>query len=329
MDPLDAFLVAAGWQGADRRALAGDASARRYERLRKGSEPAVLMIAPPGEEMLRFRRVDEWLLAQGFSAPRILAFDAEAGFMLLEDLGDDLLARLLDREPAQEPVYYAAITEFLLELHRVSSPDFVPVLDADALGALVSLTVDWYPMRAQGTASELPGLVAATCAELEPCPPVLSLRDFHAENVIWLPGRAGSARLGLLDFQDAVSTHPAYDLVSGLQDARRAVSVALEARELHRYTMARGLDAASFQTAYAAIGAQRALRILGAFARLCLAAGKAQYLALMPRVWDYLQRNLGHPGLAPLRQAVHSALEPPDAAMLDRMKQECGKHPMR
>lgn len=327
MTPIDAFLAAAGWQAAQRRTLAGDASARRYERLFRGRDTAVLMIAPPGDEMLRFRRVDEWLLAQGFSAPQILAFDAAAGLMLLEDFGDDLVARLLSRAPAQEPVFYAAITDFLLDLHRLPAPDFAPPLDAAALGALVQLTVDRYPKRPGNTASELPDLVTAACAALEPLAPVLSLRDFHAENVIWLPGRPGSARLGLLDFQDAVSTHPAYDLVSAFQDARHEVSAQLEAQELHRYVAARDLDMASFGAAYAAIGAQRALRILGAFARLCLVSGKAQYLALMPRVWNYLQRNLEHPALASLRLAVHSALEPPEAPMLDRMKQECGKHP--
>jgi aminoglycoside/choline kinase family phosphotransferase len=323
------FLHHSGWEGALRTALAGDASARRYERLHRGRDTAVLMIAPPGEEVHRFQRVDDWLLRNGFSAPRIHAVRAEAGLMLLEDFGDEVLARRLARQPEAEPQYYAAITDFLLELHRLPPPDFAAPLDGPGLGALVDLTSQWYPLREAPAAGELSALVATLYAELDPLPPVLSLRDFHAENVIWLPARAGSARLGLLDFQDAVATHPAYDLVSALQDARRDVSPALEAAQRLHYATARGLHPDRFARAYALLGAQRALRILGIFARLCLCHGKPQYLALMPRVWGSLQRNLSHDGIAPLRRAVDAALAPPDDAVLERMTQECGRHPMR
>lgn len=329
MAVIETFLSTAGWHAARRDPLAGDASARRYERLTLSGTTAVLMIAPPGDEILRFRNVDAWLLAHGFSAPRILSCDAQAGLMLLEDLGDDLLARLIAEFPEREGSYYEAITDFLLELHRLPPPDFAKLLDGPGLGALVELTVTWYPMRSAAVAAELPAQIVTAFEALSPLPPVLSLRDFHAENVIWLPQRSGSARLGLLDFQDAVSTHPAYDLVSALQDARREVSPQLEATEQRRYIAARGGDPEDFAAAYALLGAQRALRILGIFTRLCLAMGKAHYLPLMPRIWAYLQRNLAHPELARLREAVEDALIPPDTAMLDRMKLECGQHPTR
>ena len=326
---IDAFLNDSGWGTARRSPLAGDASARRYERLHGPMGSAILMIAPPGDEFARFQRVDAWLLQQGFSAPRILAAAPQQGLMLLEDFGDDILARLLAHSPEAEPQYYAAITDFLLALHRLPPPDFAPPLDAEGLGALVALVPQWYPLRSASAAADLAGLVTQACASLAPTPPVLSLRDFHAVNVIWLPTRQGPAQLGLLDFQDAVATHPAYDLVSALQDARRDVPAAIAAQEQARYAALTGHDRDDFTKACAVIGAQRALRILGIFARLCLHQGKADYLRLMPRVWANLQANLAHEALAPLRGAVQAALCPPDDDTLDRMRQECGQHPMR
>lgn len=328
-DLLETFLQGAGWGGARRSPLAGDASARRYQRLHAPQGTAVLMIAPPGDEFTRFQRVDAWLLQQGFSAPRILAAQPQHGLMLLEDFGDDLLARLLVGFPEAEPHYYAAITDFLLALHRLSPPDFVAPLDAADLGALVALVPQWYPLRSPTAAADLQGLVAQACAGLAPVPPVLSLRDFHAENVIWLPARQGPARLGLLDFQDAVATHPAYDLVSALQDARRDLPASIVAQEQARYAALAGHDRDELAKACAVIGAQRALRILGIFARLCLCQGKADYLRLMPRVWANLRANLAHEALAPLRGAVQAGLLLPDDDLLNRMRQECGHHPMR
>ncbi|MBZ4022092.1 hypothetical protein CKO11_06425 [Rhodobacter sp. TJ_12] len=326
---ITAFVAGAGWGAAQRSALAGDASARRYERLHLDAQTAVLMVAAPGVEFTRFCRIDAWLLEQGFSAPRLLASAPDLGLMLLEDFGDALLARLLRDQPAQEAAYYAAITDFLLALHQIPAPNIVPVLDGPALGDLVTLLPEWYPVHNSDAAAELAPLIAQLYGETDPVSSVLALRDFHAENVIWLPERSGPARLGLLDFQDAVVAHPAYDLVSALQDARRDVPPVIEAAERARYARLRGVDLDTFEFAYALLGAQRALRILGIFARLCLAMGKPGYLALMPRVWGALQRNLAHPRLSPLRDAVDAALPPPDADLIERMKRECGHHPMR
>jgi len=326
---IEEFLRSASWGAASRKPLAGDASARRYERLHLGQQTAVLMIAPPGDEMERFARIDSWLRDHGFSAPEVLQIDTAAGLMLLEDLGDDLVSRLVLREPAQEAPLYAAVTEFLLALHRLPPPDFVAALDGPALGALTGLTVTWYPVLSQDAAKSVPGLIEQVFAQFEPQAPVLSLRDLHAENLLWLPGRSGVQRLGLLDFQDAVAAHPAYDLVSALQDARRAVLPDTERREVARYVSTRGLDADAFGAAYALLGAQRALRILGVFCRLCLAMGKPGYLALMPQVWRNLARNLDHPMLVELRAAVLAAFPPPDEVMIGQMREACGQHPTR
>jgi aminoglycoside/choline kinase family phosphotransferase len=327
------FLAKAGWADAVLTPLAGDASARRYQRLQKGIKRAVLMDAPPerGENTERFTRMARWLRQKGYSAPDILAADHAAGFLLLEDLGDDLFARLIPSDPRMETPLYATAVDFLVDLQRHPSPDFLAPLDGPALADLVALTPNWYlpgigaaPNEAAGA---LPTIVAHLASQFGDGAMVTSLRDFHAENLIWLPYRAGVARLGLLDFQDAMAAHPAYDLVSLLQDARRDVPPALERAMVDRYVGATGMDADAFRPAYAVLGAQRALRIIGVFARLTLHFGKTHYLAYMGRVWGYLQRNLAHPALTELNHAVQAGLPAPTPERLQRMKDQCGQYP--
>ena len=325
------FLSRSGWGTATRRPLAGDASARRYDRLTLGTHRAVLMDAPPdrGEDVTRFTRMARWLRDMGFSAPEILAEDPRQGFLIVEDLGDDLLARLVAADPTREGRLYAATVDFLIALCRCPPPDFLKPLDGPALADLTRLTAEWYPrglglpaLDPEPISAEIETLYAALNRES----PVASLRDFHAENLIWLPDRSGPARLGLLDFQDATAAHPVYDLVSLLQDARREVSAATEAREGARFAAALGIEPDRFSALYALIGAQRALRILGIFARLCLQGGKAQYVDLIPRTWATLQRNLVHPALAGLARAA-GALPAPTPDRLERIKAQCGRFP--
>lgn len=327
------FLSDAGWGAAGRAALAGDASARRYERLALDRRRAVLMDASPGlgESTERFARMARWLSGHGYSAPEILGEDHAEGFLLLEDLGDALFARLLAADPPREAELYAAATDFLVDLHRHPAPDFIAPLDAAGLADLAALMPRWYltGIGAAGNpqAEAVPDLIGAAFDRLGDGRIVTALRDFHAENLIWLPERSGHARLGLLDFQDAVATHPAYDLVSLLQDARRDVSEATEAAMIARYVAARALEPASFGAIYALLGAQRALRIAGIFARLTLRDGKAHYLDYLPRVWRCLDRNLAHPALGDLARAVHEGLPAPTPERVQRIKDQCGRHP--
>ncbi len=327
------FLSGAGWGAAERRPLAGDASARRYERLALETSRAVLMDAPPdrGESTERFSRMAGWLLDHGYSAPRIMAEDRDAGFLLLEDLGDALFARLIAGDAAREGPLYASAIDFLVDLHSHPPAPFLTPLDGPALADLVSLTPLWYLRgigAAQGAeANAIAGIVAGLYAMHADCRTVTALRDFHAENLIWLPDRDGVAQVGLLDFQDAVAAHPAYDLVSLLQDARRDVSPATEGRAVARYIAASGATETAFGPIYALLGAQRALRILGVFARLTMHFGKPAYLDYMPRVWRYLERNLAHPSLADLDRAVRAGLPEPTPERVQRIKDQCGQYP--
>lgn len=326
---LAAFISAQGWADAAQIPLPSDASARRYVRLRRGAESAIVMDAPPerGERLDRFLAVGRWLLAQGFSAPRILGADEARGFLLLEDLGEVLFARLLDDDPAQESPLYHLATDFLSALHDCPPPAFLSRGDGAWLGGLVRLLGDYYlPAlgRDAAAAEGLAQMVAAQFDQLNDLPPVLSLRDFHAENLLYLPDRTGVQRAGILDFQDAFATHPAYDLVSLLQDARRDVTPQTEVDCLARYCLQKGLEQKRFQPIYALIGAQRALRILAIFAKLCILDGKPRYLRFAPRVWGNLARNLAHPALAGLHDAVHQSLPEPTAPNLQRIADLCG-----
>lgn len=311
------FLRKAGWGEAARARLAGDASFRKYERLNRNGEPAVLMDAPPPQEDTRpFLRIARHLAALGYSAPRVLAEDTEHGFLLLEDLGDDLFARLLERG-ADETMLYEATIDFLLDLHRHPAPSLIAPYNEERLIAEVELFLDWYLPALTGRETPTPQRQAfrflwnILAPEVAKEPRVLVLRDFHAENLLWLPDREGAAKLGLLDFQDAVAGHPAYDLVSLLEDARRDVSPDLAEAMLERYIAGSGADDQQFRRAYAILGAQRNIRILGVFTRLWKRDGKPQYQAFMPRMWRLVERDLAHPALADLRGWM-DAIVPPE-----------------
>jgi aminoglycoside/choline kinase family phosphotransferase len=328
------FLTRSGWGSAERRHLAGDASDRRYERLRLGAVTAVLMDNPPGgaDDPAAFSAMARHLRGLGLSAPAILAEDLAQGFLLLEDLGDDLFARLVAADPAREKELYAAATDTLLHLQAVPPPPGLPNLCAEDWATAAGFALDWYAFAATGTCPDPTEFHAALTRALRAHadgPRVLILRDFHAENLIWLPGRKGLARTGLLDFQLGQLGQPGYDLVSLLQDARRDVSPDTETRIIARFAASIGTDHKAFAAQYATLGAQRALRILGVFARLCLVAGKPGYLPLIPRVWGQLQTNLAHPALADLRAVCDRILPAPTPDLLQKIKNQCPPTPSR
>jgi len=323
------FLAATDWHAAEARPLAGDASNRRYLRLhRPDGARAVLMDAPPekGEDVRPFTRIARYLTAIGLSAPAILAEDATRGFLILEDLGDALFARVLERAPEDEMLLYTAATDVLAALHDHAPPADLPPYSPQVMADMAALSFDWYLKGATGEDSPARADFHTTIHDLlqlhAPESDVLIQRDYHAENLLWLPERTGIARVGLLDFQDAMRGHRAYDLVSVLQDARRDVSPATESAMIAHYIAATDTDPDRFTTAYHALGAQRNLRILGVFARLCLRDGKAHYIDLIPRVWGLLQRDLAHPALAPLATLVQSTLPAPSPAILTRLKEQ-------
>ena len=326
-----AFVANAGWAGAQRRFLAGDASPRRYFRLTRGPDSAVLMDAPPerGEDVRPFVVIARHLRGLGLSAPAILAEDTANGFLLLEDLGDDLFARLLERAPPQEAALYTAAVEVLAQLQAASPPPGLPPHTPQFMATASGLSLTWYARAATGQPQTPDALVQAMAAALAAhctARPVLVLRDYHAENLLWLPRRPGSARVGLLDFQMASTGQPEYDLISLLQDARRDVTPDLELQMIAHFARATGTDPDLVATRCAVLGAQRALRILGGFTRLSLHFGKPGYVRLIPRVWAHLQRNLAHPALGPVRDRVAHLPDPtPDA--LQRITDLCGTVP--
>lgn len=331
---LTAFLRQSGWGQADRSHLAGDASDRRYERLRLGAANAVLMDNPPGgaDDPAAFSAMARHLRGLGLSAPAILAEDLKQGFLLLEDLGDDLFARLVSTEPSREAELYIAAADALLHLQAAAPPPGLPNLSAEDWASAAGFALDWYAFAATGTRPDPSKFHAALTQALKSHADgrrVLILRDFHAENLIWLPGRSGLARTGLLDFQLGQLGQPGYDLVSLLQDARRDVIPDTEARVIAHFMTAVGADPQAFAAQYATLGAQRALRILGVFVRLGLVAAKPGYLTLIPRVWSQLQTNLAHPALADLRAACDRLLPTPTPDLLQKIRMQCPPTPSR
>ena len=295
------FLTRAGWSGAEILPLAGDASFRRYFRVVLQDRHAVLMDAPPPHEDPRpFISVAEWLVGQGFAAPRIFASDLELGLVLIEDFGGNRMREVLDADPRLERPLYRDVVTLLTEL--ATKPAMA--IDHYSLSEYqreLGLFTEWY-CPAVGADVDAAEYVTLWNDLLEPviaaqAHPVTVLRDYHAENIMLIEGREQLDRLGLLDFQDALAGHPAYDLVSMLQDARRTVSPEIEADMLAHYcSLANPGD--GFDAAYHILGVQRNLKILGIFTRLWKRDGKPRYRAFQPRVWGYVERGLRHPALA-------------------------------
>jgi N-acetylmuramate 1-kinase len=319
------FLQTHGWGGAAIVPLAADASFRRYFRVYLESRVAVLMDAPPQLEDSRpFLAVAQHLRGLDLRAPHIMAADLDLGLMLLEDFGDDRLGPYLHHNSeAETPLYQRAI-DSLIAAQRSAPPSMLAYhahpqggdmplapYDEAILTREVRLLTEWF-LPACGLAPDPQMLQSFEAAwhvawqivlTQTAAAPVMVLRDYHADNLMILND---SPQLGLLDFQDALAGHAAYDLVSLLQDARRDVSAALEAEILayywhHAPARIKNIGAAAFDAAYEVLGAQRNTKIIGIFTRLHRRDGKAHYPSLQPRVWAHLNRNLQHPALAPVR----------------------------
>lgn len=298
-DGVQEFLERAGWGGARVEPLEGDASFRRYFRVRAGGESAMLMDAPPPhEDPGPFLEVGAWLSAHGHRAPAIHAEDRERGLVLIEDFGTERMRDWLDEHPEAEKQTYDRAIDALVRLHASPPGPFAPY-DMEVYQREAGLFTDWF-CPARGLDVDAAGYAAAWEKVLRPMlprqqPGVTVLRDYHAENIMLLEGGAQ----GLIDFQDALVGHPAYDLVSLLQDARRDVSPELERAMLDRYMAAMATDP-EFEADYARLGAQRNAKIVGIFARLWKRDAKPRYLGMIPRVWEALERDLRHPALAPV-----------------------------
>jgi hypothetical protein len=310
---ITSFLARHGFGEASRAPLPGDASFRRYERLVGGPAPALLMVCPPprlshGREAIApFARVARHLAALGLSAPAIIADDDAAGLALVEDLGEDTYMRLL-AAGEDEGALYARAVDALVVLHRAAPPAWAPAWDAAAMTAATQATLlDWWWPTAFGTAppqrvgEEFRTACTAMLRPFAADAPVLALRDFHVDNLLRLADRAGAAACGLLDFQDAGIGHPAYDLASLLEDARRDVPATLRQAMRARYTDAAGIpDAAQFDAAFAAHAAMRHARVAALWTRLARRDGKRQYLVHAPRTWALLDAALAHEAASPL-----------------------------
>jgi aminoglycoside/choline kinase family phosphotransferase len=313
------FVAKAGWRDAHESLLAGDASFRKYFRLKRASGTAVVMDSPAAHEPVKpFVRIGRHLLKLGLSAPEIFAEDFGNGFLLLEDLGDDTYARVIAKG-GNEAELYARATDVLVTLHQAPSHAVLPGLGfytGEALIDAAMLLPEWYLPEASGRPTrdeDIATYRAAWQACLKHLPTganALLLRDYHKDNLLWLPARPGVRACGLLDFQDAQQGHPSYDLVSLIEDARRDVPPAIHQACLQRYLGATGLDSKDFGIGMALMAAQRHARIIGLWIRLLRRDGKPEYLQYMQRCWRMFERALKHDALEPLRAWVDRLLPP-------------------
>lgn len=320
---IAAFLTGAGWQGSAITPMAGDASSRLYSRLERANQRAVLMDHPPDQGSITpFLSIARHLRDCGLNAPEIYAADEALGLILMEDLGNAVYSHWLRQNPDDEGVLYEAAVDVLYHLHQHPAPDDLQLYGPQMMAQYIAPTFEFYV--GGDSAAEHFQFVSAeletNLRELAPETDCIILRDFHADNLIWLPDRKGVARVGLLDFQDALLGHHSYDLASLIQDARRDVSAQCAAAMIRRYAGLSGRPIDNLTAAVAVQGAQRNLRILGIFARLSRHGGKCHYVDMIPRVWALLMENLSHPSLQALRLAVLSALPEPDSKHLQGLR---------
>lgn len=292
-----AFLKRAGWDRAEVEPLAGDASARHYARVKLKDKRAILMMAPPSERAAfdAFLNMALRLRDVGLSAPDILAARPEDGLILLEDFGDHSFAA----PDLTGPEGVIAAVDVLLHLARVA-PDWPLVqLTPQKMAKMTEIALPDGPQTRAAVACMTGHFDQHLTRPLIP-----ALRDYHAENLMWLPDRVGVARVGLLDFQDAVLAPPGYDLISFTHDARRDTAPQMRAAAITHYAQAMNIEAEVFATECALLIFQRNLRILGVFRRLARDRGKPAYLTHLPRVFRYVEIALQHPALAKLQRAM-------------------------
>jgi aminoglycoside/choline kinase family phosphotransferase len=306
------------WKDWQRIPIQGDASVRRYWRLRHGTQNVILMDDPPelGGNTMPFAFIATYLQSNGLCAPHLLAHDSDNGLMIISDLGTQDIAAWVRQNPTQEKTLYRTATDVLLRLHSVPPPEHLvrlsPQISADMLDP-----VGTYYSRSDIT--DLGNQMRSAFERFAPVCETLALRDFHAENLIWRNRHQGLDQIGLLDFQDAFVAPAGYDLMSLLRDARRDVSPQIIA-ELIAY-FSEKIDAGPmFMTQLACVSVQRNLRILGIFGRLSLTLGKTRYLDLIPRVWNNILIDLADPELHDLRQAVLDILPAPTPTHLAGLK---------
>ena len=303
------FIETNGWGGASFTPMTSDASSRRYVRLKNSSKSVILMDARdvPRSQTGQFCQVARVLRDHGMSAPKIYARDLRNGLLLLEDFGDQLFARLMESDPKREVDLYRKAIDALIHLRALKPPKTLNIASSEVLNSMLAPFFDDYVnenYKDQTVFFALQSHLRDALNVVDHGQRVLSLRDYHAENLIFLENRRGLASVGLLDFQDAFICHPAYDLVSLFQDARRCVTPEIEKDMVAYYLSQSDDNKESFLSSYRILGVQRNLRILGIFARLARHQNKSSYLALIPRVRGYIQRTL----LAAEFEAWHSDL---------------------
>ncbi len=305
--------------------LAGDASARRYFRI-AGAPSMILMDAPPAADQNTdgFVQIAAHLRSVGLNAPRVLKIDLAKGFLLLEDFGDGDFASVIGSAPEMELPLYRAALEVLIALENTAPPDGLPRYTARSMAEIVSPAFEWYGMTEDQSDSDVRLIQELMEHALAPLPmTVYGLRDFHAENLMWLPERVGLERVALLDFQDAMIGPPCYDLVSLLQDARRDVSPQTIDTIQAEFAEMTGRDLREVTSACAVVGLQRNLRIMGIFARLALTQGKPRYLDFLPRVWRYVEQCLTDPYLSEISRVVRRTLQPPTSDVITDLRRRC------
>ena len=316
-DRVSHFLSETDWSNPKMLPVTGDLSSRKYTRLSQNGRTAILMECDTASDasLPAYMKMTDWLRGNGLAAPERYNAEPSEGLALIEDFGDSQLTSLIRQRPSDQLAYYKTIIETLITIRNapflsLKQPNAAELCDA------TTLADQWYPGAERCALDTFRAGLETVLRDVLDARATVSLRDFHADNIIWLSNRKPVQQPGLLDYQDAILTHPVYDLMSLLTDARTDVSASLRKDLIETYASRTSDDIASLAAAFAALGAQRNLRILGIFTQAARRYGKTQHLPALPRVYAYLMECAHHPALEPFSQELSAALPKPDAAFI-------------
>lgn len=325
---IDTFLNKTVWKNAKRVKFASDASQRNYYRLHSTkASNTILMDAPPefGENVHKFIKASQFLERIGLSVPKIYNRDIRNGFLILEDFGDDIFTDFLLKSSQDEINFYMSATDNLITLYHAEVDSKAKHYDDCEMLSTSLLSIDWYLKYGSNILTgdlrnQFKVLMREVLSKIMTKPMIMVHRDFHAENLIWLKNRNGKQRVGILDFQDMMPGHPAYDLASLLNDVRRVVNEDVRQKCYDHYVKNTGVDKDAFYYAFCICSAQRNLRILGVFTRLAVRDDKKHYLTFLPQVWKNLLQDLSHPDLIDLRLFIQNIFIAPNKTVLAKIR---------
>ena len=278
--------------------LKNDASKRRYYRFTNNNKEFLLMDSSLEKDSLRkFIKISKWLKSNHLSSPEIYIKDEKNGILIIEDFGNTKYSILCKKEKEKKKLYYRQAINLLILLSEKKKPSFIKDYDHRILKDELDLYIKWELniKKNKKAFKDWNRIWNSLLNNISYKKTAVVLRDFHVDNIFYLKDRNKLEKIGLIDFQDSLIGHPAYDLVSLLQDVRVFLSIKEQDSFYNYYKKNAKINQNEFKYAYLVLGTQRLFKIIGIFKKLAIKQGKIDYLRYLPRTKKLIKYNLKNP----------------------------------